>query len=239
MKYIFSVYFLLFFVASFAQQKSYKLAITQVAQNYYVFTTYKDYKGTPFPSNGMYVVTDAGVVMIDSPWDTDKTQELLDSIETRHHKKVVLSIATHSHADRTGAFDILRQKGVKTYSSTMTKQLCIENNEKQAEFVFTKDTTFRLGELAISTFYPGEGHTKDNIVVWFDKDRILFGGCFVKGMSAIDLGNIKDANIKAWPESVQNTMRQFPMPNLIIPGHQEWSPGYQCLMHTLNLLNKQ
>lgn len=239
MKQLFFTLCLLFSVVANAQQKSYKLAITQVAQNYYVFTTYKDYQGSPFPANGLYVVTDAGVVMIDSPWDTDKTQQLLDSIEIKHHKKVVLAIATHAHADRTGAFDILKKQGIKTYSSALTKQLCIEQNEKQAEFVFTKDTTFRVGDLTINTFFPGEGHTKDNIVVWFDKDRILYGGCFVKGMSATDLGNIKEANIKAWPVSVQNTMRQYPMPSLIIPGHQEWAPGYQCLVHTLKLLSKQ
>src|SRR5688572_5108563 len=36
----------------------------------YLYTTYQDYEGNPVPANGLYVVTDAGVLLIDTPWDT-------------------------------------------------------------------------------------------------------------------------------------------------------------------------
>ena len=31
-------------------------------------------------------------------------------------------------------------------------------------------------------FYPGPGHTEDNIVVYFRKRNLLFGGCLLKTM---------------------------------------------------------
>ena len=44
------------------------------------------------------------------------------------------------------------------------------------------------------THLTGEGHTKDNIVIWFDIEKILYCGCFVKSTESIELGNIVDAN---------------------------------------------
>ncbi len=49
----------------------------------------------------MYLVTDSGAVLIDTPWDASQTKPLLDSIVKRHNKKVVVCITTHFHDDRT------------------------------------------------------------------------------------------------------------------------------------------
>ncbi len=100
-----------------AQDKNPGLEIKHLTGDFYIFTTYQNYNNEPVPANGMYVVTDKGVVMMDGAWDPAQNQPLLDSIEARHHKKVVLEIGTHYHADRSGAFDFLRKKGVRTYSS--------------------------------------------------------------------------------------------------------------------------
>ena len=142
------------------------LQISHLTGDYYIFTTYKPINGKPFPSNGMYLVTDEGVVLFDTPWDTTQFQPLLDSIEERHGKKVVMCISTHFHDDRTAGLDFLKSKGIKTFSSKQTFDLCKENNEKQAEFYFNGDTTFTFGNHTFETYYPGEGHTKDNIVIW-------------------------------------------------------------------------
>ena len=89
------------------------LKITRLTGEFYVFTTFNSYKGKLVPANGMYLVTDNGVVMFDTPWDTTQFQPLLDSIKNRHHKKVVLCIATHFHEDRTGGFNIIHNRESK------------------------------------------------------------------------------------------------------------------------------
>jgi len=211
------------------------LTITPLTGNCYVFTTWKEFKGTPFPANGMYVVTPAGAVLLDMPWDTTQTQPLLDSIAQRHHVKVVMSISTHFHDDRTGAIPSLKAAGVKTYSSAYTRQLCAEKNEAQAEYTFTTDTTFVVGGVTFETFYPGKGHAPDNIVVWLPQSEVLYGGCFVKSTDSKGLGNLGDADVKAWKKSVQRVLNRYPHPAYVVPGHESWTDK-NAVQHTRQLL---
>jgi metallo-beta-lactamase class B len=218
-----------------AQSTEPKLKITHLTGDCYVYITYNLWRNQPVPSNSMYLVTNEGVVMFDTPWDTTQFQPLLDSIEARHHKKVIMSISTHFHEDRTGGIDFLRAKGIKTYSSRQTYDLCKQRREKQAEYYFTKDTTFNAGNYSIQAYYPGAGHTPDNIVIWVPREKVLYGGCLVKSTEATSLGNLSDANLQAWPNSIQKVMQKYPSPAYIIPGHDGWSNN-QSLQHTLQLL---
>lgn len=206
--------------------------------NVYVYTTYQNLDdGQPYPANGLYVVTDAGVVLLDTPWDTTQCLPLLDSIATRHGKRVVMSISTHSHKDRTGSIDFLKRQGVKTYSTYHTHDLCVKNGSPQAEYLFRGDTVFTVGKHTFEVFYPGQGHTADNIVVWLREQRILYGGCFIKSTQATDMGYVDEGNLAAWPVSIRAVQNKFPEPQFIIPGHLAWK-SKRALAHTLHLLKK-
>jgi metallo-beta-lactamase class B len=213
------------------------LKITSLVDNYYIFTTYHDFNGHQFPANGMYIVTGKGVVLIDTPWDTTQFQPLLDSITRRHKKEVVLCIATHYHDDRTAGLEFLRKKGVQTYTSKQTFDLCDEHHENQAEFFFTRDTLFSVGEYTFETYYPGEGHTKDNIVIWCSKGSVLYGGCFIKSTESNNLGNVTDANVVDWEFSIKRTLKKYPGSLYVIPGHFGWTDK-NSLSHTLKLLDE-
>jgi metallo-beta-lactamase class B len=213
------------------------LEITHLTGNFYIYTTYKDLKGKPFPANGMYLITDSGAVIIDTPWDTSQFQPLLDSIELKHHTKAILCISTHSHEDRTAGLNYYKSQGIKTFTSYETFKLCKLNKEKSSEFYFVSDTTFTLGAYNFETFYPGAGHTNDNIVLGFPSDGIIYGGCFVKSTEAIDLGFVGDANISAWAASMIKLKNKFPKPQFVIPGHQCWE-NTNSLDHTLNLIDQ-
>lgn len=213
------------------------LKITPITDDYFVFTSYRPINGKPFPSNGMYCVTDQGVVLLDTPWDSTQFQPLLDSIESRHNKSVVACIATHYHDDRTAGLDFYKSKGIATFSSRQTLALCKKHHEKQAAFYFINDTSFTFGNHSFQTYFPGEGHTKDNIVIWCEDAKILYGGCFVKSTENQGLGNIADANLKEWPTSIKKLMKKFPKPKFVIPGHFGWKRN-KGLQHTLKLLRK-
>lgn len=214
-----------------------KLVIRHLTGDFYVFTTYQEYNKALVPSNGMYLVTTDGVVMIDAPWDATQFQPLLDSILRKHSKKVVLSIATHFHSDRTGGFDFLKSKGVKTYSSYRTDEWSKKRNEQRAEFLFSKDTVFTVGNHSFQSFYGGAGHSEDNIVIWFGREKILYGGCLVKSTEATTLGNLGDANLAAWPVTINTILSRFGTPRYVIPGHDGWTDN-TSLQHTLNLLEQ-
>lgn len=218
-------------------QDNKKLNIQHLADQFYVYTTYKDLNGFMFPSNSMYLVTDNGAVLFDTPWDTSQFQPLLDSIWFRHNKKVVMAISTHYHDDRTAGLEFLKQRGIKTYSSKLTYDLSNVHNEKQAEFYFVNDTTFSIGQYKFETYYAGEGHTKDNIVIWFNKYKILYGGCLVKSTENKNLGNVADANLQEWASTIKKVKKKYPKSKFVIPGHFGWSSN-KALQHTLELLEK-
>ncbi len=218
-----------------AQTNAPGLSISHLTGDFYVYTTSRVIEGQRIPSNSLYVITDRGAVMLDTPWDTSQFQPLLDSIQYRHHTRVVLCIATHFHGDRTAGLDFLKHRGIATYSSRQTFDLCKERGEQQAQYTFSNDTAFVVGNHRFLTFYAGEGHTKDNIVVWFDDARILYGGCLVKSTEANDLGNLADANLAEWPRTIARVINRFPSPRFTVPGHFGWDGD--GLAHTLELLH--
>lgn len=230
--------FLLLFIGFGAIAQNNKLKIKHLTGDVYLYTTTQLFSGTPFPSNSMYVVTDAGVVLIDTPWDKEQFQPLLDSIKKKHNKDVVLCIATHFHADRTAGLEYYSKKGIKTYTSKLTDDLSKASGDKRAGSYFVKDTVFTVGGKRFETFYPGEGHTKDNITMWLPEQRILYGGCLVKSVENSGLGNVADANIAAWDDSIKALLKKYRSIAYIIPGHFEGSRGRKALRHTIKILRK-
>ena len=202
--------------------------------DFYIYTTFNNYKGKPVPANGMYLLTDKGTVLFDSPWDTTQFQPLLDSIRIRHHQEVVICIATHFHEDRTAGLEYYRQLGLKTYTTKLTDQLSSKRGMKRAEFLLEKDTVFSIGQHRFETYFPGPGHAPDNIVIWFDKERVLYGGCLVKSVNDKDLGNLGDANILAYSTTIKRVQKKFARPRYIVPGHNDWT-NIKSLRHTLDM----
>lgn len=218
----------------FGQNSDSSLKISHLTGDFYVFTTYNYYKGNRIPANGMYLLTNKGVVMFDSPWDTTQFQPLLDSIRARHNKNVALCIATHFHEDRTGGLEYYRQQGIKTYTTRQTDELSRKRGMKRAEFLIDNDSVFTAGQYLFETIFSGQGHTPDNIVIWFKKERILYGGCLIKSVEDINLGNLSDASIKDYSTTIKNVQRKCKNPKYIIPGHNDWT-NIKSLKHTLKM----
>lgn len=227
-----------FFSSSlFSQSNSDKLQVTPLTANFYIYTTYNTYKEYQVPANGMYLLTEQGAVVFDTPWDTTQFQPLIDYIKKTHAKDIVLCIATHSHEDRTGGLEYFKRHGIKTYTTVQTDQISTVQHQKRAEFLIEKDTLFKVGSYSFQTFYPGKGHAPDNIVIWFDKEKILYGGCLIKSTEARDLGYLGDASVDDWTGTINNIQTKFGKPKFIIPGHNSWK-STNSLKHTLKLLRK-
>lgn len=218
----------------FGQTEEAKLKISHLAGDFYIYTTYSTYEGSQVPANGMYLLTDNGVVMFDTPWDTTQFQPLLDSIKLKHNKSVVLCIATHWHSDRTAGLEYYRQKGIKTYTTVLTDELSKKNNKKRAEFLMTKDTVFNVGKYSFETYYPGPGHTTDNIVIWFQKEKILYAGCLIKGANAENLGYLGDGNVTEYESTLKRVQKKFRKPKFIIITHSDWN-NINSLAHSIML----
>ncbi len=218
----------------FGQAESAKLKISHLTGDFYIYTTYNTYQESKVPANGMYVVTNDGVVMFDTPWDTTQFQPLLDSIKVLHNKSVVMCFATHWHSDKTAGLEYYRHKGIKTYTTILTDELSRKNSKKRAEFLMANDTVFHVGQYSFETYYPGQGHTEDNIVIWFKKEKILYGGCLIKGADDENLGFLGDGNATEYESTLKNVQKKCRKPKFIVIAHSDWK-NINSLKHSLNL----
>ncbi|MCX2573343.1 BlaB/IND/MUS family subclass B1 metallo-beta-lactamase [Pedobacter sandarakinus] len=215
-----------------------RIKIKPITENLYVFTTYSTYDGNVTDANGMYLVTQKGIVVIDAPWEKEDLQPFMDSLSAKHQEKIMLNIATHAHEDRAGGIAFFKANGIKTYTSKKTDAILKANHKPRAQFTFSNDTTFSIGGRKISTYYAGSGHTSDNIVIWFEKQKVLFGGCLIKSVQASDLGNIAEANLAEWPKTLKQLDIKYPVIKALVTGHQAWG-GKESLYHTLTLLENK
>lgn len=217
------------------------LLVTPLNKQVYVHTTYGVYQNSPVPSNGLIINTGEGVVLVDTGWDsdgnTDNTRQLLQWVADSLRQRVRLCIVTHAHDDRVGGISALRKVGVRVISTPLTAQKSVKLGYDSPEGILPADTTFTVGEVPIRCYFPGEGHTNDNIVVWLPNQQMLHGGCFIKSIAAFGMGNIADANMQAWATSVRRVINLFGAAKIVVPGHEEWSDA-QSLEHTLQLLAK-
>ncbi len=238
-----NILFRLLFIGTFMQctyliaQTANGLEITHLTGDFYMYTTYQNLNGSPFPSNSMYLVTSKGVVLFDTPWDSLQFKPLLDSIQTKHNLTAVMCISTHFHADRTAGINYYKSLGIPTFSSKQTFELCALHDENQPAYYFSNDTVFTIGDHSFSTFYPGAGHSPDNIVIWFEDEKILYGGCLVKSTEVNNLGNLSDADIASWKTAIEKLIKKYPDAEFIIPGHFGWN-SKKSLQHTFRLLRK-
>ncbi|HQR91904.1 MAG: subclass B1 metallo-beta-lactamase [Bacteroidetes bacterium 24-39-8] len=233
-QFLLTISLILFYGNLFAQSNEQPLKITALKGDFYIYTTYNTYQESRTPANGMYLVTKKAVILFDTPWDTTQFQPLLDSIKKRHQKSVIFCLATHWHGDRTAGLEYYRRQGIKTYTTTLTDQLSKKENAKRAEFLIAKDTVFHFDQYSFETYYPGEGHTADNIVVWFNKEKILYGGCLIKGADAENLGYLGDGNTKAYETTLLNVQKKFADPKYIIVSHSDWN-NINSLKHSIQM----
>jgi metallo-beta-lactamase class B len=235
---IFSTIIFIFSLTNiFGQAQNAKLKIAHLTGDFYVYTTYNTYKNSQVPANGMYLVTSNGVVMFDTPWDTTQFQPLLDSIKLRHNKNVTMCFATHWHPDKTAGLEHYRQLGIKTFTTALTDELSKKNNQKRAEFLMANDTAFNIGQYSFETYYPGEGHTADNIIIWFENEKILYGGCLIKGASDKNLGYLDDGNINEYEATLKRVQEKCLNPKFIVVAHSDWK-NINSLKHSIVMAKK-
>jgi len=150
---------------------------------------------------------------------------------------ILESKATHFHRDRTGGIPALQAAGIPTVAHPLTCELARSHGTAvpTSAVNFIQDTA-RLSA-ACELFFPGAGHTRDNIVVWLPHQRVLFGGCFLKSVTSPDLGNLADAVVADWAGSAQRVRARYPAGKITVPGHGTISGD--PVGHTLALLVKE
>ena len=185
--------------------------------------------------NGMVVVNGGKAVIFDTPANDSASEELINFVNKNLNSIISAIIPTHFHNDCVGGLKAFGENHIPGYASSKTIDILKKEDNKNASLLksFTDSLTLDIGGEKVYAEYLGEGHTKDNIVGYFPKDSILFGGCLIKEVGA-SKGFLGDANLKAWPSTVLKVKQKYPQAKIVIPGHGK-PGGTDLLDYTITL----
>lgn len=206
----------------------------RLTPNVWVFTTTKILDGESgyYPANGAIVVQGSESLIIDAGWLPKQAAIVLDTWKALRQPPVTKALATHFHGDRTLGIPMLNERGIPAFGNPLTIGLAMDNALPAPKPLHdVEKRAVKIGNVEV--FYPGEGHTLDNIVAWIPSDDVLFGGCLVKSVTSNGLGNIADSNIPAWPQTMRTLSGRYRTPRNVIPGHG--TIHGDSLAHTLAL----
>jgi metallo-beta-lactamase class B len=187
-----------------------------------------------FPSNGMLLESGTESVLFDTGYDDRETDLILDWAKTRLGKPVRRAVITHAHNDRLGGLGALRHAGIPAVALGTTVQRAAAAGLIAAAGKLTPgggdpgvvlDSIVGLAQAArpdgsgFELFFPGAGHSPDNIVAYFPAQHVLFGGCLLKPDTATTTGNVADADVAEWPKTVARVAARYRAAQTVIPGH--------------------
>lgn len=198
-----------------------RVDLEPIAENVWVHTTYGNIPGFgPYPSNGLAVRGPSGVVLVDSGWGEAQTDALLKRIEQTIGAPVVAAVYTHAHDDRMAGAPVLDAAEIVTFATSLTLSIADQKALPSQATAFDPDETPKpLLDAGLTAFFPGRGHSADNLVVAHGPSGVLFGGCLIRAGFARDMGNTADGDLMSWGSSALAAGARFPDASIIVPGH--------------------
>ena len=223
-------------------------SLEKIAEGVWVHKSYKMIEPWGLVlSQGLVIERNGIVVLVDTAWNDSDTEHLLNLVKETIGISPALAVVTHAHADKVGGIRALHQVGIKTFGHEFTiadapaRGLFPPGNKLFSNDNFetmTHRQNIGAGALMsfdlVDVFYPGAGHTRDNIVVYHRESKTLFGGCLIRPGTSKNLGNTADGDIGYWAKAVRQVAERFPDAEIIVPSHGA-SGGRELLTHTIEL----
>ncbi|RNC81715.1 MAG: subclass B1 metallo-beta-lactamase [Phycisphaera sp.] len=207
----------------------------QITHNVWIHTTHMSFTNWGLvPSNGLLVRGEQGTLVIDTGCSDEDMAQICNWAEA-NLAPVVAVVITHSHVDSMGGIDEAHTRDLPTISHVLTQGIAEKEGKTKPKIGFEESYNLHAYGIEGECFYAGAGHSVDNIVVWLEDEKVLFGGCFIRPPSSKSLGNTADADIGQWPDSVQSVLNRYSDIEHVVPGHFRHG-GAELLSHTLDLL---
>ena len=195
--------------------------------------------GTPanrnFISNAGFVVTPAGVVVIDALGSPQLARELLAAIARVTPQPVTHVVITHYHADHVYGLQEFRRRGARIvaqrraldyiHSETAASRLQASRAElgpwidAQTQLVVPDQWVDGPGELVVGgtrlVLQPvGPAHTPEDLVVFLPSERVLFAGDLVFRGRVPFVGQ---ADSRRWIAALDTLLKMDA--KVVVPGH--------------------
>ncbi len=199
--------------------QSEQLVIKQLSPNTFQHISYLNTQSFGrVECNGLIIREKKQAIVVDTPIDLPSSTELIEKIKEYLGASVKAVIATHFHEDCLGGLEAFHQKNIPSYANTSTIHLADSMQFTTPQNSFENEKLIKIKNKNVILKYLGQGHTKDNIVVYFPSEAVLFGGCLVKEIDA-SKGYLGDANISEWPLTIQKVKNEYPDMKIVVPGH--------------------
>ena len=186
-------------------------------------------------SNAGFIVTTAGVVVIDALGSPALAEELLAAIRQVTALPVRYVIVTHYHADHIyglqvfkdlGATVIARREGQAYLNSDTAQRRLVASREELFPWIDERtrlvaadrwldaDTVLEVGDERFSIRHAGPAHTPEDLVVYAERAKVLFAGDLVfRGRIPF----VGQADSGGWIEALSGLIALAP--SVIVPGH--------------------
>ena len=225
-----------------------EISLEKIAEGVWVHKSYAVIEPWgPILSQGLVVERNGVVVLVDTAWTDGDTAKLLALAENATGIKPALVIGTHAHDDKIGGLDAAHGAGVISLGHAFTiadapqrnltppqKVLFTRGNPQTVTGAQAIDGGGMMKLDLVEVFYPGPGHTRDNIVVYDPVSKVLFGGCLIRPGGSTNLGNTADGDVTNWADAVRKVAAAFPEAEIVVPSHG-LRGGRELLQHTIDL----
>lgn len=168
--------------------------------------------------NGMVFYHGEEAVVFDTPTTDSVSIELIRWLTDTLHVRITAVVATHFHDDCLGGLAAFHAAGIPSYANRLTQELAAKSGSAIPQKAIDQQLTLYADGRPVECYFPGEGHTRDNIVGYIPGEKTLFGGCLVKEAGASE-GYTADGNVHAWTATIEHLKKTYPKIIYIIPGH--------------------
>lgn len=213
------------------------LVIEKLLSNTFVYKTYfQTAQWGKVYCNGLIYCRDGEAVVFDTPVNDSLSLVLINWIRQDLHAKLKAVVVNHFHEDCLGGLKTFHDNGAASYSGNLTRRYAQQDTNAKPEVPqhgFNKELVLNVGKGKVVNRYYGGGHTRDNIVSYIPSEKVLFGGCLIKELGA-GKGNLADADVEAWPNTVRKVKSSFPDAKYVVPGHGQYG-NTSLLDYTIKL----
>jgi metallo-beta-lactamase class B len=195
------------------------LKINRITQHVWIHISYLNTeKYGKVPCNGMIVIDRGEAIVFDTPTNNKASAELIDWIENQNNGKVKAVVATHFHVDCLGGLEAFHKNNIPSNALNRTMILAKREDMTMPQNGFESKLELKVGGKKVICEFLGPGHTEDNIIGYFPSEKVMFGGCLIKAMGA-GKGNLNDANVSEWPNTVSKLKDKYKKVEVMVPGH--------------------
>ena len=213
------------------------LKINGLTQHAWVHISYLNTeKYGKVPCNGMIVVDRGEAIVFDTPTNNWASEELIEWIENLNNVKVKAVVVTHFHADCLGGLEAFHKNNIPSFALNRTIALAKREVMTMPQNGFESKLELKVGRKKVLSEFWGPGHTEDNIIGYFPSEKVMFGGCLIKTKGA-SKGNLNDANVSEWSNTVVRLKDEYPNAEVVIPGHGK-TGGIDLFDYTIALFKE-